>query len=89
MTLTLELPADVEQELQALAAQRGVRAEATALQLVAEGLRQEARRAQREAALSGYGRFAAPGFTVEALLQERREEARREMEQEAEMEAGR
>ncbi len=84
MTLTLELPVEVEQALAARAQERGVSVAKYLLDVATretQGLA-EARRKQQEEAHSGYGKFAAPGLTVDALLQERHEESQREMERE-------
>lgn len=93
MTHRLDLPPELEAKLQTLAMQRGADADATALQVLAEGLeavpveeppleREEVRRRQRVAAVEGYGKMAGLGGTVDDLLRERHEEARREMEAE-------
>lgn len=93
MSLTLELPAEVEQVLASRARARGVtlpeylqdlaerdaQAYAQTPQELAEA---EARHARHAAALSGYGKFAGLGVSVDDLLRERREEARHEMERE-------
>lgn len=90
MTHRLDLSPELEAKLQALAAQRGADADATALQVLAEGLeavqaqeaqleREEVRRRQRAAAVEGFGKMAGLGGTVDDLLRERHEEARREM----------
>ena len=88
MTHRLDLSPELEAKLQALAAQRGADADETVLQVLAEALSDvEAPAARARKPLRGHGKYAAPGFTVEALLQERREEARRESERESQQEA--
>jgi hypothetical protein len=85
MTLILELPAEVEQVLAARAQARGVTVEKYLLDVATRETQEpevlaEARQKRRVAALSGYGKFAGLGVTVDELLQVRHEEARREME---------
>lgn len=69
MTHRLDLSPELEAKLQALAAQRGADADATALQVLAEGLDAAAApttvTAPRERrTLHGHGKYTAPGFTV-------------------------
>ena len=91
MTHRLDLSPELEANLQALAAQRGADADATALQVLAEALeavlaeeppleRDEVRRRQREAAARNFGKYAGVGGTVDEFLREKHEETRREME---------
>jgi len=95
MTYLLDLSPELEVKLQVLAARRGTDTNAAVVQLVADGLRDveapasegtlevKALPVKRSGAekkpLRGRGRYAAPGLTVDALLQERHEEAQREM----------
>lgn len=85
MTHQLDLTPDLEAKLQQLAAQRGVDADTTALQVLAEGLlaASPAPTATAPRALRGYGKYAGKGGTVDELLQLRREEAQRELDREA------
>lgn len=86
MTHQLDLTAELEAKLQALAEQRGQDVSTTTLQVLAEALSDVeapapvAAKAPR--VLRGYGKFAGRGGTVDDLLREKHEETRREMERE-------
>ncbi len=85
MTLTLELPAEVESALQAAAAREGVAFQALVLNALRERAQrqspesiEEARIAHRARVREGFGKFAHVPGTVDGFMRERSEEAARE-----------
>ena len=85
MTLTLELPTDLQQVLEARAQARGLSLPSYFLELATRDAQAQAQ-AQAEAPakaarpLRGHGKYAGCGVSVADLLSERRAETRREME---------
>ena len=74
MTLTLELPEELEKALENEAQQRGL----TAAQLALEAVEKIVQPARPKKVLKGYGMFAGCSRTVDDLLRERHEESDRE-----------
>ena len=81
MTLTLELPPELEQRLQAEAQAQGQNLQSFALSLLEQktpatnSLHDKSRKRR---VLTGYGKFAGIGGTVDEFLEERHAEAERE-----------
>ena len=87
MTLTLELPTEIEAALRADAAAHGVEPSQWALGMLAERyqMKREAdETARRKRVAAGYGKYAGLGSTVDEFLREKHEETEREMQLEAE-----
>ncbi len=101
MTLTLELPAEIENAIAVKAQRRGVTLEkylsdlaerdAQAPEVLTEAPStndQKPLSARQQAALDGYGKYAGRGRTSDDLIRDRREEAATEMAQAARRDAG-
>jgi hypothetical protein len=82
MTLTIEVPADVENALTAAARRRGVALDAYLSEVLKREAQdnQTAETARREAVRRGRGMFKGNGHETEDFMRERREEGLREME---------
>lgn len=100
MTLTLELPAEIESRLEAEARTRGVAPAIVAGEVLGawahdkaakgatNGNGQKPLSARQQAALDGYGKYAGRSRTSDDLIRERREEATLEMAQAARRDVG-
>jgi hypothetical protein len=85
MTLTLELPSQLESRLTELAAADGATVEAIALKVLSVGVSMDAPAQSTlsprpQKVLRGYGKYAGMLPTVDEFLAERHAEARREAE---------
>ena len=79
MTLTLELPEELEKALENEAAERGLSAEQVALQMLQPLVKPENVEAEKpRKVLKSYGIAAGSGRSVDDFLRERHEEAERE-----------
>lgn len=104
MTLTLELPAEIESAIAVEARRRGMTLEKYLSDLVERDARepevlsdvttangeseQRILTPRQQAALAGYGKYAGRSRTSDDLLRERRAEAEREMQQAVPRDAG-
>ena len=92
MTLTIEVPPELEERLQSQAEKQGQDVQAYALAVLAREAGQLTHNgkpmanqlsARQQAAQRGYGMLKGDGHTVDDFLRERREEADMEMQQAA------